>query len=293
MILSVSLNPKIEKIGRVKRFVVGKMNKIEITKESSGGRGINAARFIKKIGGEVVITGIIGGKTGEYIEEELRREGLDTDFYVTEEESRISIKIFDERGLRTDVSEAGPLLSPIDTKGFVDKFKEIVKNFNVVLLSGSIPSGVPENIYFRLITIAKDAGKITILDTEGEPLIEGIKGSPTIARVDKPDFDKICGSSLISPARRIKTIKEPKPDIIIVNFEKGNILFNFEEKVYHLLSPEKFNGNDRDGFRDRFIGAISFFLDNGSDYIDSIKKALSISLKEGFNFERKLVLKEV
>lgn len=293
MILSVSLNPKIEKIGRVKRLQVGKMNKIEITRESSGGRGINAARFIKKLGGEVVITGIIGGKTGEYIEDELKNEGIDTDFYLTEEESRISIKIFDEKGLRTDVSEVGPLLFPIDTKGFVDKFSEIVNDFDIILLSGSIPSGVPPNIYLRLIAIAKEKGKVTILDTEGEPLMEGIKGSPTIARVDKVDFDRISGSSLVSPAKRIKTIKEPKPEIIIVNFEKGSVLFNFEEKVYHLHSPERAGGNDRDGFRDRFIGAISYFLDRGSDYMDSIKKALSISLQEGINFERRLVLREV
>ncbi|MBC7194061.1 MAG: tagatose-6-phosphate kinase, partial [Caldisericia bacterium] len=113
MILSVILNPFVEEKVNLKRFQLGGINQIEVLSKNAGGRGINAARFIKKLGGDVTILSIIGGKNGDFIKEALNLEKIDFDFIFSDEENPLHLEIFDERGVETDFYEKDPVIAPI------------------------------------------------------------------------------------------------------------------------------------------------------------------------------------
>ncbi|HON84382.1 MAG TPA: PfkB family carbohydrate kinase, partial [Caldisericia bacterium] len=166
MVLSVILNPFVELSVETKKLNFGETNIVDVKDEIAGGRGINASRVIKKIGGDVTTLSIIGGKNGEFIRDSLKEENVDFIYVLSDEENPLHLKIFDERGVETDIIESDPIVSPVDIKKFEDKFREIVENYNIVLFTDRTPNGVCYDIFKHLITIAKDKNKITILDAK-------------------------------------------------------------------------------------------------------------------------------
>ncbi|MGC9089110.1 MAG: PfkB family carbohydrate kinase [Caldisericia bacterium] len=279
MVLSVILNPFVEVNVKAKKLNQGETNFVIPTNKISGGRGINASRVIKKLGGDVTTLSIIGGKNGEFIKESLREENLDFQYVLSDEENPLHIKIFDERGVETDIIESDPTISPVDIKNYEEKFREIIDKYSVILLTDRTPNGICHDIFKHLIDIAKDKNKITILDAKNDFLKEGLLAEPTITRIDKIDFDNLTGSSFVSIIKRFKTYIENKPGNFLIHIDKNNLIFNYEEKYYNILSKDLTGNLDDKVVKDIFDGVLSYYLDNGKDIYDSIQLAFLISLK--------------
>lgn len=279
MILSVILNPFVEEKVNLKRFQLGGINQIEVLSKKAGGRGINAARFIKKLGGDVTILSIIGGKNGDFIKEALISEKIDFDFIFSDEENPLHLEIYDERGVETDFYEKDPVIAPIDVKNFEDKFREKVLNYETILLTDGTPNGICKDIFKHLIQISKDKEKFVIFDAKGEMLKEGLRAEPNIARIDKEDFDFLSGSNFISLIKRFKSYNESKPEYFIITVDKGNIIFNYEDKFFNMLSKEIVKDVSDKFVKDIFIASLSFYIDQGVNIFDSLKYAFYISTK--------------
>jgi len=302
MILSVILNPFVEEKVNLKKFQLGGKNQLEIISKTPGGRGINAARFIKKLGGDVSVLSIIGGKNGEFIKECLNLEKIDFDYVLSDEENPLHLEIFDERGVETDFFEKDPVIAPIDVKNFEDKFREKVKDYNIVLLTDGTPNGICKDIFKHLIQISKDNEKIVIFDAKGEMLKEGLKAEPFIARIDKEDFDFLTGSNFISLIKRFKSFNDFKPEYLIITVDKGNLIFNYEDKFFNLLSKDILKDVPNEYVKDLFIASLSYYLDEGVNFFDSLKYSFYISTKSVNNFvkpknivevEKEIVLREI
>jgi len=283
MVLSVILNPFVELSVETKKLNFGETNIVDVKDEIAGGRGINASRVIKKIGGDVTTLSIIGGKNGEFIRDSLKEENVDFIYVLSDEENPLHLKIFDERGVETDIIESDPIVSPVDIKKFEDKFREIVENYNIILFTDRTPNGVCYDIFKHLITIVKDKNKITILDAKNDFLKEGLEGEPTISRIDKSDFDNLTGSSFVSIIKRFKSYNGSKPEYFLIHINKNNLIFNYEDKYYNILSKE-IPGDISDSLvKDIFDGVLTYYLDNGKDIYDSIQLAFFASLKSDMN----------
>ncbi len=303
MILSVILNPFVEEKVNLKKFQLGGKNQFEVLNKKPGGRGINAARYIKKLGGEVTVLSIIGGKNGDFIKESLELEKIDFDFIFSDEENPLHLEIFDEKGIETDFYEKDPVIAPIDIKNFEDKFREKVVNYETILLTDGTPNGVCRDIFKHLIQISKDKEKFVIFDAKGEMLKEGLRASPDIARIDKEDFDYLSGSSFISLIKRFKSYNDFKPEYFIITIDRGNIIFNYEDKFFNLISKEIIRDNTDKIAKDIFVASLSFYIDQGVNFFDSLKYAFYISTKSGLNeiqipkniveAEKNLVLREI
>lgn len=303
MILSVILNPFVEEKANLKKFQLGGKNQLEIISKKPGGRGINAARYIKKLGGNVSVLSIIGGKNGEFIKDSLENEKIDFDFIFSDEENPVHLEIFDERGVETDFYEKDPVIAPVDIKNFEDKFREKVKNFDIILLTDGTPNGICKDIFKHLIQISKDKDKLVIFDAKGEMLREGLRAEPYIARIDKDDFDFLSGSNLVSLIKRFKSYSESKPEHFIITVDKGNIIFNYEDKFFNLLSKDLLKDVPYEIIKDTFIASLSYYLDEGINFFDSLKYAFYISTKSPIDkiekpkniveVEKEIVLREI
>lgn len=283
MVLSVILNPFVEIEVKTKKISQGEANFVDFKSKISGGRGINASRVIKKLGGDVTTLSIIGGKNGEFIKDSLNEENIDFQYILSDEENPLHLKIFDERGIETDIIETDPIVSPVDIKKFEEKFRKIVEKYSVILFTDRTPNGVCHDIFKHLIDIAKDKNKITILDAKNDFLKEGLKSEPTITRIDKNDFDTLVPPSFVSIIKRFKTYKDVKPENFLIHIYKNNLIFNYEEKFYNILSKVLINDANYKLVEDIFDGVLSYFLDNGKDIYDSIQLAFYISLKSNLN----------
>ncbi len=179
MILTVTLNPALDRTMTVPNFQSGLRHRATGTVILPGGKGINVARAAKALGRPVIATGFAGGRKGDQIMADLGAEGILCDFVRVAGESRISTAVVDPTtGVVTEINEQGPELSEKDLEPLHEKLDYLGKAADVVVFGGSIPPGLADDCYVSLIEHAKSMGLVTIFYTYADPLKLGLKARP-------------------------------------------------------------------------------------------------------------------
>ena len=194
MIGAVNLNAAIDQLYVVEKLRTGGVNRILESRGAAGGKGMNVARVASLCGYAVAAAGFRGGAAGAVIEAELARLGI-KDFYTeTKSECRRCLNIKDAAdGSQTEFLEPGPQISPEELERFWNDYDRMMVECQVLTLSGSVPAGVPPDIYFQLIQKAKEAGRAVLLDTSGHLLRQGIQGGPTLAKPNLQEMAQLLG----------------------------------------------------------------------------------------------------
>jgi 1-phosphofructokinase/tagatose 6-phosphate kinase len=194
MIITVTLNAAIDKTLAVPNFRLGRRHRAVEQTSMAGGKGVNVARALKRLGQPVIATGVAGGPTGTRIIEQLTEEAILNDFVRIREESRTSTAVVDPTtGDQTEINERGPAVSEAELELFVDKLLYLAKGAAVCVFSGSLPRGVPDDLYARLIADINRLGVLTVLDSEGEALRLGTRAEPGIVTPNEPEAEELAG----------------------------------------------------------------------------------------------------
>src|SRR5881275_2568673 len=194
MIITVTLNAAIDKTLAVPNFRLGRRHRAVEQTAMAGGKGVNVARVLKALGQPVIATGVAGGSTGTRIIEQLTNEAILNDFVRIREESRTSTAVVDPTtGDQTEINERGPAVSEAELELFVDKLLYLAKGAAVCVFSGSLPRGVPADLYGRLIADINRLGVLTVLDSEGEALRLGTRAEPGIVTPNEPEAEELVG----------------------------------------------------------------------------------------------------
>lgn len=197
MIITVTLNPAEDRFVTVRDFRPGGLNRVLSTRSFSGGKGNNVAGMVCRMGISCTATGFLSGRTGANIEENLTAAGVECAFIYTPGETRTNIKIIDEGSrICTELNEAGPPAGSEDTARLEETVARIARKGDVVVLSGSVPEGIPEDIYARLTRKARSLGALVVLDADGPSLIEGIKASPDAIKPNLHELSGLTGRTL-------------------------------------------------------------------------------------------------
>ena len=143
MIVTVTLNAAMDRTLLVPNFQTGHRHRASAGFAAAGGKGINVARALKRLGVPVVATGLAGGRTGIRIVEELTGEGILNDFVRIREESRTSIAVLDPiTNGYTEINEWGPQVGEDELQMFRDKLSYLAQGAEFVVFAGSLPRGV-------------------------------------------------------------------------------------------------------------------------------------------------------
>jgi len=177
MILTVTLNPAVDKTYRTGELFPGRVNRMRSVDNIPGGKGINVSKILRQYDYEVTATGFLGGYQGRWMEDQLDRLKIRSAFVQVDGETRTSMNIVADNGYVTEILEPGPHISDTQLKEFMQKFASLAEESGLVILSGSAAPGIPTDIYARLIRSASSMGKQVILDTSGELLKEGVKAA--------------------------------------------------------------------------------------------------------------------
>lgn len=236
MIGTVTLNPALDVILEVNNFKVNHYNKVLNAHITSGGKGINVSKAIRGCGRETIAIGFLGGGRGRIIEEELREMGITTNFWHIEEKTRSNTIISDKKmGEHTLLSEAGPKITEYDLEMLRSIFYRVMSQCSIVTLSGSLPRGVPLNIYGDLISIANERGVKTILNTSGEQFIKGLEKKPFLAIPDLREINRVFGIKIDQEKDAIKAAKEVVErgaEIGIISLEQEKDVIATREKIW-------------------------------------------------------------
>ncbi|MDY3023873.1 tagatose-6-phosphate kinase [Streptococcus pluranimalium] len=188
MILTVTLNPSIDISYQLEDLAIDTVNRVIDVRKTPGGKGLNVARVLNDLGESVSASGCIGGELGDFIVHHLP-ETIEKRFFKIAGDTRNCIAILHD-GKQTEILEQGPLVDPDEADGFVNHFKYILDGVDVVTMSGSLPAGMPDDYYGRLIRLANAFGKKTVLDCSGNALKSVLEGDdkPTVI---KPNRDEL------------------------------------------------------------------------------------------------------
>ncbi len=289
MITTVTLNPAVDKTYTATGLILGQVNRMQSVQNIAGGKGINVAKILRQYGHPVTAMGFLGGYTGSFIETYMKEIQAASAFTKIREETRSSINIVAEDGYVTEILEPGPEISAAELECFMTDYRQALGDSELVTLSGSVPRGVPENIYQILIQSAREQGKRVILDTSGAYLAAGIKGQPFMIKPNLKELEFLAGhriNGVDEAALVAQRLIRGGITHVMVSLGKKGLIYAAEgmERVLYAKSPE-IKPKNTIGCGDSVVASFVMSLMEHEDADQILKKAVAISAANATTLE--------
>ncbi len=194
MILTVTLNLALDVTYHVPGVAWGAANRVARVDARAGGKGVNVARVLHALGHETVVTGLAGDPTGEAVRADLAAAGLPEALVAIAADTRRTVAVTDG-GDATGFWEPGPPVTEAEWRRFLDAFGDLLRDAHAVVLSGSLPDGLPPDAYATLCREAATADVPAILDTSGNALTRGLSGRPAIVKPNADELAEAAGAN--------------------------------------------------------------------------------------------------
>lgn len=280
MIKTVTLNPAVDKTVEISDFRVGAVNRVSSVRIDAGGKGINVSKIIKTLNGKSIALGIIAGNNGKYIKGYMDSLDIENDFVFAEGETRTNLKVVDNKlHTNTDINEPGIYVKGEEINSLENKIFNGMDKNTILVLSGSIPPGVPVDIYRRWIERAREAGARTMLDADGELLREGIKARPYLIKPNIYELEGLLKRSLNSVEAIVdaaESILDEGIEMVVVSMGADGAVFVNNDGAVH-AEGIKVRAVSTVGAGDSMVAALAFALDNNY----SFKEAVELSAGAG------------
>ncbi|MGB9781236.1 1-phosphofructokinase [Caldanaerobacter sp.] len=287
MITTVTANPAIDRTIIVENLKPGSVNRVIRSRVDAGGKGINVAKNLKNLGDEVIALGFLG-PNANYIIDCLEEEGIKTDFVRIKNDTRTNIKISDiSRGEVTDLNEYGPEISEEE----IELLKEIIFKYaeksKVLVLSGSLPLGVPKTFYKEIIKELKNSNLKVILDADNQALFYGIEEKPFMIKPNVHELEDVVGKRLETLEEIIeegKKLNKLGIKIVAVSMGKEGSVVITDDAVFR-VKPLKVEVKGTVGAGDAYVAGFAHGIYRGLSLEETIKIAAALStsvvMKEG------------
>ncbi|ALS17250.1 MULTISPECIES: 1-phosphofructokinase [Clostridium] len=180
MINTITLNPSLDYVVKVDSFKADALNRINSEQIYAGGKGINVSIVLKNLGVDNTALGYVAGFTGDEILRQIKDHNVDCDFVKLESGmSRINVKLKSDG--ETEINGAGPDISEKDLESLYEKINKLGKG-DFLILSGSIPKSVPDDIYERIMKSLLDKEVEFIVDATKDLLLKVLKYRPFLIK---------------------------------------------------------------------------------------------------------------
>lgn len=238
MIYTVTLNPSIDYIVEVEDLRLGGLNRMKRDLKLPGGKGINVSRVLNQLEVQNKAIGFLGGFTGRYIEEWLRKESISSDFVFVSDDTRINIKL--KHGEETEINGAGPVINDTEADALLQKLSAL-NEADVVILSGSIPPSLGVDFYDKLISVCKQRGAEFVIDTTGSALKKALPYQPLLVKPNHHELAELFGVTIQTKEEIItygRKLLEAGAKHVLVSMAGEGALFITEQGVYHANAPK-------------------------------------------------------
>ena len=267
-ILTVTLNPCIDRTVTVNEFSVGALNRAVSEQVDVGGKGINVSKVLAAMGHSTLATGIAFGEVGKSILARLDEIQIGHDFILSKKgESRTNLKLLDaSTGEVTEVNGLGGEVDEDLLDEFIQKYTSLLENAELAVLSGSTPRGVPKDIYATLIKLARERGVKVILDADGDLLRHGIESKPYMIKPNVFELSRLFGENvqIENIETSVRSLLGNGIEVVAVSMGKNGSFFADKDEFLH-VSALKINGGCATGAGDSMVAASAYGSVNGFD----------------------------
>lgn len=280
MITTVTMNAALDKAYFMENSIQnGTVMRVQKCHTTAGGKGLNVARSASYCGAGVQATGLVGGFNGQYLESLLDRDGIPHHFGHVKGETRSCINILDKTYGSTEYLEPGCEVSPEEEQSFMKQFPDIIRDSEVVTISGSIPKGIKTDIYGKMITISKAMGKMVLLDSSGTVLKEGIAAGPTLVKPNQDEIEQLFDTKITSLKEVVscaRKIRDMGVEYVVISLGKDGALLACEEGEYR-GRPPKVEAVNSVGCGDSMIGAFAVAFERKYTPAQALKFAIAVA----------------
>lgn len=231
MVYTITFNPALDYVVRVKEFKEDAVNRSFEEKLLPGGKGINVSIVLSNLEVETTALGFVAGFTGNEIERLLEEKGVKCDFIrLGEGNSRINIKLKAEN--ETEINAVGPEITEKDINSLYEKLENL-KDGDFLVLAGSVPKGVDEDIYCK---IAERVNARVVVDAEKKLLLDTLKFKPFLVKPNHIELGEMFDTVINTPDDAIeyanKLVEMGAENVLVSMAEKGGVFVNKTECFY-------------------------------------------------------------
>ncbi|MBS1713486.1 MAG: 1-phosphofructokinase family hexose kinase [Armatimonadetes bacterium] len=282
MILSVTLNPCVDKTLFTAGVRLHDSNKVARTETDAGGKGVNLSRMAAQLGARTVATGFIGCGTGRMVVHSLEQAGAGHDFVEVAEETRTNVSVESGDGPPTVFSAPGPRVDGLEWEQLLTIVSHHCDRHAWIAMGGSLPPGAPLDAYRILGDLAHQCGARVLLDADGDAMKEGLHCGPGLIKPNLDEAERLLGRTLgsLQEARDgavelAALMKQRNADasVALSLGEHGAVLVT--PRGLWLGVPPQIQAKSSIGSGDSFLGAYLTALGKGLHERDALRSAVA------------------
>lgn len=274
-IVSIAMNPCIDKSAGVERVIVERKLYCKMPTYEAGGGGVNVSRAVKKLGGESKLLYPSGGLSGQLLNDLLEGEKIEHHPIYIEDAIRENVIILEEStGLQYRFGMPGPVLCDEEWQRFLDELGNIKPEPDYIVASGSLPSGVPEDFYARTARIGKEKGIRVIVDAPAKNLKPVLQEGAYLIKPNIREFRELFdGEIKEEPQIKDKAraiVATGQSEVVVISLGAAGVIMAVDRTVEHILPPTV-PVISKVGAGDSMVAGIVLSLARGMTEYDAIR----------------------
>ena len=278
MIVTVTLNPALDKTVTLPGFAVNTVNRVQTVRLDPGGQGINGSKAVLALGGKTLAISVLGGANGGYIKSAMDAMGLPNHMILSEGPTRTNLKIVDPvLGTNTDINEPGSPLPEDVLKKVWTVLSEAVQPGDTVVFAGKNPPGMSDDFPAAWIRALKAKGVRVCVDTVGKPMIMALAEGPDIIKPNKEELSELIGRELRTDEEIIAAAKELVANgvgLAAVSMGSSGAIFVTANHCIRGYSPKVSVGSTV-GAGDSMMAALAYYTEAGCSLEETARRAIA------------------
>ena len=274
MIITLTPNPAVDQTLFLDRLTLNDVNRYDESQLDPAGKGINVSRVAHRLGWPTIAFGFQGGEVGAIAERALDREGVPYHFVPVPGQTRLNMTVVDAGG-RTSTSLYGP--GPPVSADRIETLEGLLRFWlqagRVLVLAGSLPPGVPDDLHARYIELAKAHGVETILDADGAAFGLGVEARPSLIKPNRPEAERLLGRQLPHQQAVVEGARELLERgirTVVISLGASGAVAADEDGVW-LATPPSVELRSTVGSGDSLVAGLAIAMARGDDIVDGLR----------------------
>lgn len=190
-------------------FTAGATNRVAGSRTDPGGKGINVARVLRALGSNVRVLGFVGQGNGALHTRYLDTFSIPADFIAVPGDTRVNLKVVEpDSGTLTELNDVSFEVPPQHLRQLMSRAEQMLPECALLVLTGSLPAGVPATIYRSLAIMARAVAVPVVVDADGEPLAQALPGMPALVKPNRAEAERLLGRPLANRAHVAQAARE-------------------------------------------------------------------------------------
>jgi 1-phosphofructokinase family hexose kinase len=277
LILTLTINPAIDRTFSVDKLVFEDRGYILARGEAAGGRGLNASQVIHSFGGKTLALLTSGGTIGQRMEQLLA--GMDFPFETVRvrAEGRANLTISDKHGLTVKLNEFGAELAQSEIQAVRALVEARLAKAHWLMICGSVQPGVPSDFYRGIVELAKSRGVKTLLDADGDVLAHALEAKPTVISPNQQEAERLLGRAIITRSQSLEAVQRIHamgPESVILSLGSRGALGLSKDGIFEALPP-RVEALSPIGAGDALAAAFVWSLEKKKSFADALRWAVA------------------